>query len=109
MPSDEFSNHLNVMIGAGQRTRAILYGLFIIFVSTLLLSLQYSFFDWAAYRKKIINNAYICLAFDRGAQDPVPGRTKGDDKCERYFDYVKLYYGVPLDMKGSDGEPKKAF
>jgi len=93
--SEEFKTQLQIVIGAGERTRGILYFFGLLFAAIFALTFDADVFPWTAYRQDWLTNAFICYALGKN-DDETPPELYGKKLCKEYYNYIASNYGVLL-------------
>ncbi len=93
---DDFDAHLRIMIGAGERTRGILYLLGLVFAAILAVVGESDIFAWSEKRLDHMSKAFVCYTQHKSGLDQVPHSTISGDICANHYKYVE-YYSLYLD------------
>jgi hypothetical protein len=93
--SDEFKTHLQILTGAGERTRAILYFFGLLFSAIFAVTVDTDLFNWTAYRQDRLTNAFICYTLGK-TEEEKPPELYGKEPCKDYYHYIASNYGILL-------------
>ena len=100
--TDDFKVQLPLIVSAGERTRAILYFLGLIFAVLAAVICDFELFNWTNQRQQMITKAFACYTQNRSPKDtinellppfkefPPPG------PCSDAYSYVEHNYGILL-------------
>jgi hypothetical protein len=99
---ENFKTLLQVMISSGERTRALLYILGIIFLAIFAVYVDFDEFNWTAARHTIIAHAYACYIHDK-VNPPLKSQATN---CKKYYNILKDYYDIDVDQTDSDNPTK---
>jgi hypothetical protein len=95
----DFGTQLRILIGGGERTRAIIYFLGLMSSALLVITVESDLFNFAEGRYRQVAEAFSCYTHNLNDKDSVP--TLDGDTCKDHYDYVRQNYmiNVPNDLK----------
>jgi hypothetical protein len=92
---EQFKVQIGILIGSGERTRAILYFFGVFYSAIFVFGWESDGFDWANDRNKKMSTAYSCYIQRLDRNDPAPIGDK-DKNCDYYYKYVEAWYYLKM-------------